>query len=226
MNDDVDLPGDPVCFADKLVAGFVVDQQTFRDVSRFRTSERTRLYEKRKGLNSAERAEKTTALIDQLRPVLEAANFQTISFYWPIRGEPDLRPLMAALSKAGKTVLLPVVPEKQTPLIFRAWQPGCAMTRGLWNIPVPEEGAAQIPEVVIAPLVGVDSHFYRLGNGGGYYDRTLASLPAKPLTIGVGFAFCRIPSIFPMPWDVPMDKVVLDTGAETKGRANRASPQL
>ncbi|TYC67178.1 5-formyltetrahydrofolate cyclo-ligase [Stappia sp. BW2] len=215
MSHDDDLPGDPVCYADMLVGGYVVDQETFRDVSRFRKSERVRLYEKRKGLTSTERTEKTAALIDQLRTVLEATDFQTISFYWPIRGEPDLRALMADLSKVGKTVLLPVVLEKQAPLAFRPWQPGCAMTRGVWNIPVPEEGPSLVPEVVIAPLVGVDAGFYRLGNGGGYYDRTLASLPAKPLTIGVGFAFCRLPSIFPMPWDVRMDKVVLDTGEET-----------
>lgn len=217
MTQEDDSPGDPVCYADMLVGGFVVDQETFRDVSRFRKSERSRLYEKRKGLTSTERAETTAALIDQLRSVLEAIDFQTISLYWPIRGEPDLRPLMTELCTSGRTVLLPVVREKQSPLIFRPWRPGCAMTRGLWNIPVPEEGPSLQPEVVIAPLVGVDADLYRLGNGGGYYDRTLASLPARPLTIGVGFAFCRIPSIFPMPWDVPMDKVVLDTGADTKG---------
>ncbi|MEE4015751.1 5-formyltetrahydrofolate cyclo-ligase [Roseibium sp. FZY0029] len=217
MTQEDDSPGDPVCYADMLVGGFVVDQETFRDVSRFRKSERSRLYEKRKGLTSTERAETTAALIDQLRSVVEAIDFQTISLYWPIRGEPDLRPLMTELCTSGRTVLLPVVREKQSPLIFRPWRPGCAMTRGLWNIPVPEEGPSLRPEVVIAPLVGVDADFYRLGNGGGYYDRTLASLPARPLTIGVGFAFCRIPSIFPMPWDVPMDKVVLDTGADTKG---------
>ena len=212
MSRDDDLPGDPVCYADMLVGGYVVDQETFRDVSRFRKSERSRLYEKRKGLTSTERAVKTAALIDKLRPVLEALDYQRISIYWPIRGEPDLRPLMTELCNSGRTVLLPVVLEKQTPLVFRPWQPGCKMVRGLWNIPVPEEGSSQVPEVVIAPLVGVDAHFYRLGNGGGYYDRTLASLPAKPLTIGIGFAFCSLNSIFPMPWDVPMDKVVLDTG--------------
>ncbi len=69
MSQDDDLPGDPVCYADMLVGGFVVDQETFRDVSRFRKSERSRLYEKRKGLTSTERAAKTAALIDQLRPV-------------------------------------------------------------------------------------------------------------------------------------------------------------
>jgi 5,10-methenyltetrahydrofolate synthetase len=223
MNQDDDLPGDPVCYSDMLVGGFVVDPETFRDVSRFRKSERSRLYKKRRELTSPERTEKTAALIDRLRLVLESIDFQTISLYWPIRGEPDLRPLMGELCKAGRTVLLPVVVQKQSPLTFRPWQPGCKMVRGSWNIPVPEEGPSLLPEVVIAPLVGVDADFYRLGNGGGYYDRTLAALPVKPFTVGAGFSFCRIPSIFPMPWDVPMNKIVLDIGADTAEQANRTT---
>jgi 5,10-methenyltetrahydrofolate synthetase len=218
MSDEDDLPGDPVCHADRIVAGFVVDPQTFRDVSTFRKAERERLYLKRKSLTSEIRAQKTDALADVLRQLLKEMNFRKIAVYWPIRGEPDLRPLMRELAEDGKHVLLPVVTEKQAPLTFLPWQPGCTMVRGHWNIPVPAGGEPQVPDIVISPLVGLDAELYRLGNGGGYYDRTLASLAAKPIVIGIGFAFCRISTIFPMPWDIPMDLAVSELGV------NRGTP--
>ncbi|MEM5585755.1 5-formyltetrahydrofolate cyclo-ligase [Roseibium sp. AS2] len=129
-----------------------------------------------------------------------------------MRGEPDLRPLMAELCQRGKTVLLPIVAAREAPLIFRPWYPGCDMVRGLWNIPVPASGEPQAPDIVLAPVVGIDRDLYRLGNGGGYYDRTLAGLPARPFVIGAGFSFSRIPTIFPMGWDVPMDVGVSEKG--------------
>ncbi len=86
------------------------------------------------------------------------------------------------------------------------------MTRGVWNIPVPQSSEALTPDVVIAPLLGIDAAGYRLGNGGGYYDRTLAALPRMPQVIGVGHDFCRIDTIFPMPWDVPMQQSILGDG--------------
>ena len=87
------------------------------------------------------------------------------------------------------------------------------MQRGVWNIPVPAEGAEMLPDVVVAPLVGVDRDGYRLGNGGGYYDRTLARLDPLPRVIGVGFPDCRVLTIYPMPWDIPMHSIVLADGS-------------
>ena len=66
--------------------------------------------------------------------------------------------------------------------------------------------------IVIAPLVGVDEGLYRLGNGAGYYDRTLALLDPQPRIVGVGLSACRLPTIYPMPWDVPMSEVLLSDG--------------
>jgi 5-formyltetrahydrofolate cyclo-ligase len=86
------------------------------------------------------------------------------------------------------------------------------MTRGVWNIPIPAEGQAVDPDVLIAPLVGFDSAKYRLGYGGGFYDRTIASRPTKPLVIGVGFAFARLATIYPQAHDVPMDIIVTEEG--------------
>ncbi|KZM50422.1 5-formyltetrahydrofolate cyclo-ligase [Labrenzia sp. OB1] len=212
MSEEEDRPGDPVCYACKIVAGHIVDPQTFRDVSRFRKSERTRLMERRRRMDSAERREKTDALIANLHRFLENRTFGKIAVYWPIRGEPDLRPLMTDLCDAGRTVFLPVVIAKEAPLQFLPWRPGCEMTRGIWNIPVPATGEAETPDIILSPLVGVDDDNFRLGNGGGYYDRTLADFDRKPLMLGVGFEFCRMPTVFPLPWDIAMDGVVTEAG--------------
>jgi len=208
-----DDAGSPPCMAHMLVDGHPVDPGTVRDVARFRTAERARLMEARRRIPAPERATGTAALADALDAVLTPEPGLRIAVYWPIRGEPDLRSWMARASGAGATILLPVVVEKEAPLIFRPWSPGCAMERGVWNIPVPSEGPDTVPDVVVSPLVGVDAACFRLGNGGGYYDRTLVRLAPAPRIVGVGFANCTIPTIFPMPWDVPMDSVVLSDGS-------------
>jgi 5,10-methenyltetrahydrofolate synthetase len=84
------------------------------------------------------------------------------------------------------------------------------MERGVWNILVPARGPAVLPDVVIAPLVGYDGQSYRLGYGGGFFDRTLASMPRKPLTIGIGYVESRLATIYPQPHDIPMDVIVTD----------------
>ena len=91
------------------------------------------------------------------------------------------------------------------------------MTTGIWNIPVPAEGALLIPTLVIAPLVGFDAANYRLGNGGGYFDRTLAELIAnkqRPTVIGVGYECLQIATIRPQPHDIPMDVIVTEKLAQ------------
>ncbi|MWD28684.1 5-formyltetrahydrofolate cyclo-ligase [Aquicoccus sp. SCR17] len=213
--DDETGSGESPCFAHLLVDGQPVDPGTARDVARFRRAQRARLVAAR-ALPSEERERATARLIEGLDRIVTVAPGMTIAVYWPIRGEPDLRPWMRHAHDAGARILLPVVTEDHAPLEFRDWSPECRMTRGFWNILVPAEGRAQTPELVIAPLVGVDEELYRLGNGGGYYDRTLARLEPRPRVIGVGFAECRLPTIYPMPWDVPMTEVLLSDGTHLK----------
>jgi 5-formyltetrahydrofolate cyclo-ligase len=86
----------------------------------------------------------------------------------------------------------------------------------VWNIPVPEKRNIVIPQAVLAPLVGFDRQGYRLGYGGGYFDRTLAALAPRPRAIGVGFELLQIETIYPQPFDFPMDVVV--TEAEIRRR--------
>jgi 5-formyltetrahydrofolate cyclo-ligase len=84
------------------------------------------------------------------------------------------------------------------------------MTAGVWNIPVPEDGETVQPDLLIVPLVGFDRRNYRLGYGGGFYDRTIAAMPTKPHTIGVGFALGRLKTIYPQSHDIGLDAVITD----------------
>ena len=212
MIEEDDSGGSEPCLAHLLVDGHPVDPETMRDVARFRAAERARLMKARQKLSVEEHAASSAKLTAMLKTRVCPQQGMRIAVYWPIRAEPDLRAWMAKAHTAGAAILLPIVTEQHAPLSFRSWQPGCAMRRGVWNIPVPASGAEAVPDVVISPLVGVDKTCFRLGNGGGYYDRTLAHLDPRPKVIGVGFSHCLMPTIFPMPWDIPMDSVILCDG--------------
>lgn len=207
-----DRPGDDPCFAHHLVGGHVVDAATWRDVARFRKAERARLYAARRALSQAEQRAQAARVMAMLGEEIDPTGGRTIAGYWPIRGEMDLRPFLTELSERGAQIALPVVIAKDAPVEFHHWQPGAAMTRGIWNIPVPAAPQPLRPDLVVVPLLGVDVAGYRLGNGGGYYDRTVALLNPRPRLIGVGHAFCTMPTIFPQPWDIPMDVVLLGDG--------------
>jgi 5,10-methenyltetrahydrofolate synthetase len=209
---NVSGPASPPCFATDLVAGQPCDPETRRDVARFRRAERDRLIAERLAVPAATRATLAAEIGTELDRLVDPRPGIVISLYWPFRGELDMRGWMASAHGRGAGILLPVVVAKAEPLVFRAWSPGCAMTRGVWNIPVPRDGPDLVPDVVIAPLVGVDRACFRLGYGGGFYDRTLASLPRKALVVGIGPSEASIPTIFPQPWDVPMDIVVTGSG--------------
>ncbi|MCY0096033.1 5-formyltetrahydrofolate cyclo-ligase [Hoeflea ulvae] len=195
-----------------LVDGHVVDPQTWKDVSTFRKAERVRLYAARQKVSLEDRRQMAARISAQLTDILGEVAGRSIAVYWPILGELNLHPWMVEASERGAQICLPVVVEKNQPVEFHRWSPDSAMVKGIWNIPVPADAEPVVPDVVIVPLLGVDEHGYRLGNGGGYYDRTLARLPDELLTIGVGHSFARMKTIFPMPWDIPMKMVVLGDG--------------
>jgi 5,10-methenyltetrahydrofolate synthetase len=211
MSDD-DTPGDDPCLASRLVGGHVVDPDTWRDVARFRKAERTRLYATRRALSQDAQRAQADRLAGMLAEEVGPPEGRVIAGYWPIRGEPDLHPALADLATSGATLALPVVTGRDAPLEFHRWRPGDAMTRGIWGIPVPAAPAPVRPDLVIAPLLGVDAAGHRLGNGGGYYDMTLAARDPRPRIIGVGHDFCALPTIYPQPWDVAMDAVLLGDG--------------
>ncbi|KQY16829.1 5-formyltetrahydrofolate cyclo-ligase [Rhizobium sp. Root73] len=182
------------------------------DNAAWRRTERQRLIEERKSLPVAQREEFGRLISIHLDQVITDLAGKHISLFWPFLGEPDLREWMGNATARDATCLLPVVVAKGEPLIFRSWKTGEPLERGVWNIPVPAEGKQAVPDIVIAPVVGFDNDCFRLGYGGGFFDRTLASFDRKPLTIGVGFATQKIRTIHPLPHDIPMDVIVTDAG--------------
>jgi 5-formyltetrahydrofolate cyclo-ligase len=141
---------------------------------------------------------------------VDLQQYPTLGIYWSMRGEIDVRDLARRHIEAGGSVALPVVVEKKAPVEFWRWRPGMGMRRGVWNIPVPVKREILTPDACIVPLVGFDAEHYRLGYGGGYYDRTLAVLGKRPFCVGLGYAEARLPSIFPQPHDIPMNLIVTD----------------
>jgi len=179
-------------------------------VNAWRKAQRRRLFAFREGLPGPDRAERSRRIAERLTTQLDDWSGHMVAVYWPLKGEPDLTRWMRRMVGEGVRIALPVVIEKKKPLIFREWRPGMAMVPGIWNIPVPAEGPAVLPTVAVAPLVGFDENLYRLGHGGGYYDRTLASLDPRPMVIGVGYDVTRLGSIQPQPHDIPMNRIVTD----------------
>ena len=204
------------CFAKDLELGEcgfgLVDPVQSTDVARWRKAERVRLINSRLALSAEQLRIASNNITDSLNRVLQPTSESIISVFWSMRGEPRLQKWMQSVYEKGARVLLPEVVGSGQPLVFREWTPGCLMRRGVWNIPVPKQGAVLTPDVVIAPLVGFDSNNYRLGYGGGYFDRTLAVLSHRSKVIGVGYACNLIPTIFPQPHDIPMDLIVTGDG--------------
>jgi 5-formyltetrahydrofolate cyclo-ligase len=178
------------------------------DIRAWRKTERERLIEARLAIPADVRAAMSKQIAEKLDAAIGDVNGRTVSLYWPFRGEPDLRPWCSTVTDRGGRIALPVVIEKARPLVFRDYRQGDRLEKGIWNIPIPADGAEVLPDVVIAPLVGFDAQNYRLGYGGGFFDRTLAAMKRKPLVIGVGYSTQRIDTIFSQAHDIPMDRIV------------------
>ena len=213
----------PPCFAHELADTndrmSVVDPQQAIDVSRWRKSERKRLTGLRESLSFEERRRSAQVIMQRLDSYIRQTPELIVSVYWPIKGEPNLREWMKALCQRGTRVALPVVESSASPMVFREWIPGARMEPGIWNIPIPVEGDLVVPTLIIAPVVGFDAANYRLGNGGGYFDRTLAELTSnkqRPCLIGVGYECLQIPTIFPQPHDIAMDAMITEKPSRKK----------
>lgn len=191
---------------------------SIQQVADWRRAERDRLIQLRLGLPVADRQEASRRIVAGLEAhVAERGLLRpdtVVSGYWPLRGEPDVRPWLTSLHERGHVCVLPVVVEKGTPLRFRRWSPGCEMERGVWNIPVPIAREEFIPDVLLAPVVGYDSGRYRLGYGGGYFDRTLAMLKSQQRSyycIGIALDEARLETIHPQQHDIALDAIVTPT---------------
>ena len=183
------------------------------DEKAWRSATRKALIERRLAAGEAERAAWCAAIDAHLARLLPALGARMVGFCWPYRGEHDARPVVTRLLEAGARAALPVVVAPRTPLVFREWQPGCAMAEGAYGIPVPAAGAEALPDLVLLPMNGFDRAGYRLGYGSGFFDRTLAALAARPVVVGICFELGRLETIRPHPHDIPLDYVVTEAGA-------------
>ncbi len=150
------------------------------------------------------------AVIGSLQPGAIVGGFM------PIGEEISPLPVMAALHAAGFRLALPVMVGKGKPLEFRSYAPGDRLIAAVWGIrePAPEQAVLE-PDVVLTALLAFDDAGYRLGYGGGYYDRTLARLRlVKPaLTIGVGYDAQRVDAVPHLDYDERLDWIVTPSGA-------------
>ena len=174
-----------------------------------RKLQRARLIETRAVLANRDVLE--VALQRRVTDWLQHADVHVLGFYFPIRGEPDLRQVIAQwlAFDERRVAALPVIVGET--LEFHAWTLDAPIQAGDFGIPVPAQGRAVQPECLLIPCVGFDDKRFRLGYGGGYYDRTLATLAPRPLVVGIAFDATKLESIDPQPHDVRMDVVITDT---------------
>lgn len=160
----------------------------------------------------ADRAPRESALAARVGRWLATMPLARLAFYWPIRGEPALEQTVARwlAADARRTAALPVIEGER--LQFAPWTPGMALAPGRFDIPAPAGAERLAPQLLLIPCVGVDPQRYRLGYGGGYYDRTLAALAVKPVTVGVAFDCGRVASVLPQPHDRRLDLVITESG--------------
>lgn len=182
------------------------------ETTRWRREQRAALLAQRMAVPADQRRRWGKAITNLLLGRFPVLKQSVVGFYWPFKGEFDPRFAIHELRAAGARVALPVVLQKNAPLEFRAWWPGVATSMGVFDLPVPDGTDVLRPTALLIPPVGFDTLGYRLGYGGGYFDRTLAVMQPAPLKIAVGFELSRIATIRPQPHDIAMDFVVTEAG--------------
>lgn len=220
----------------------MTDSAAITDLRAYRNALRSRLIVAREALPVETHARLSLEIERHLDALLDAINPRVLAFCWPFRAEFDARNLVAARLPRGLRACLPVVMDSDSPLEFREWTPHSEMIEDRYGIHIPARGDVLRPDAILMPLNGFDEAGYRLGYGGGYFDRSLAALSSqspgrpkidlapsgngvahgadpgvpqlpRPLAIGVGFELARLDSIRPQAHDLPMDFIVTEAGA-------------
>ena len=185
---------------------------SWQQVKGWRKQQRAELIAKRTAVRPEQLRQWNAVITDFIQAGFPMLASMTIGFCWPFKSEFDARFVMRHFRDRGATAALPAVLEKAGPLQFRKWWPGAPMTPGVYEIPVPDGTELLVPDAAIVPMIGFDGGSYRLGYGGGYFDRTLAVANPRPLAIGVSFELGRLESITPQPHDIPLDFVATEAG--------------
>ena len=205
-----------------------------------KSSTRKTLIEAR--LNMPDRLARADLLQRVMRIWLVGRPDEVIGAYWPIKGEFDPLPALyrwqedailsqdlssnpaiaqveraqlateSIASRSPRKIGLPVVNKQHKTLTFHAWYPGCPMEEDAYGIPKPKDTEVVVPTLLFVPCVGYGPGGFRLGYGGGFYDRTLATLQPRPLTVGLGYTHGWLPDFEPEPHDLPLDALLNDNG--------------
>ena len=174
----------------------------------------------RQRLNLPDRLQRADALQQVMRFWLIQRPDTVIGAYWPIKGEFDPLPALHRWKEDGelqgtpqrRRIGLPVIDKVKKTLSFHAWYPGCPMEEDAYGIPKPKDTELLTPTLLFVPCVGYGAGGYRLGYGGGFYDRTLAALRPKPFTVGLGYVESYVEHFEPEPHDEPLDAILNDAG--------------
>ncbi len=170
--------------------------------------------------NMPDRMAKNEALQRVMRVWLLDRPDTVVGAYWPIKSEFDPLPALYRWKEAETSAIdgkhrrlgLPVVDKLHKTLTFHAWYPGCAMEPDAYGIPKPKDTETIVPTLLFVPCVGYGTGGYRLGYGGGFYDRTLATLVPKPFTVGLGYTDGFLDEFEPEAHDLPLDAILNDNG--------------
>jgi 5,10-methenyltetrahydrofolate synthetase len=171
-------------------------------------------------LELPDRLERSDLLQRVMRIWLVGRPDTVIGAYWPIKGEFDPLPALHRWKEDGelqgdaqlKRIGLPVVNKLHKTMTFHAWYPGCPMEEDAYGILKPKATELVVPTLLFVPCVGYAAGGYRLGYGGGFYDRMLATLEPKPFTVGLGFTQGYLDDFEPEAHDVPLDAILNDNG--------------
>jgi 5-formyltetrahydrofolate cyclo-ligase len=193
------------------------DERSWPEVREWRKAQRGALVARREGMAAATRHAWNEALTRHLLEGFDVPADSVVGYCWPYKAEFDARFAIRAWRDRGAIAALPEVVEKRAPLQFRKWWPGAPMRPGVYDIPVPDGTEIVAPDMAIVPMNGYDDRGYRLGYGGGFFDRTLAALGRRVVAVGVSYEALHLATIYPQPHDLPMDFVVTESGIYSAG---------
>ena len=165
----------------------------------------------------SDRLERAVQLQRTLRVWLVGRRETSIGAYWPIKGEFDPLPALYRWSEGApedvvRRIGLPVTDRETSSLRFHVWYPGCEMALDAYDIPKPKDTEEFVPQIVVVPCLGFGPGGVRLGYGGGFFDRTLASMQPRPVTVGVSFAHGFLPMLRAGPLDTQLDAMLTEDG--------------
>ena len=200
-----------------------MDEQTLKG---WRAQLRAELIARRLAANIEDRTRWNSAIDAHIEALLADVAGKTIAYCWPYQAEYDARSLILRFLERGAEAALPVVVAPRQPMVFRRWTPKTKMLAGVYDIPIPVDSPEVSPDIAMIAVAGFDDAGYRLGYGAGFFDRTLAAIERRPLTVGVGFELAHVPTIYPQWHDIPLDYVVTELGIRRRlgGRLVFRSP--